>query len=227
MAKPALIAGVVVLVVTTALAVAWATKPREQADSVPSPPALLRLTFDELGPDGQVCTGPFVIDEHSGQARFKVVGRGRPTPALLFVVFGSGGYRSTGRIPGGYPQPGELRVDLAGPRKAVVVRACVQNRGRRTVGLFAANELRTDSRSITRNARVTVPDLTLAFYERGRLSALRRAPTTVERVSTFRPGIVRPWVVWALAALFVIGVSVGSVAAITMASSRDENTDRR
>ena len=139
------------------------------------------------------------------------------------VVTGTGGYRATGTIPGGYAQTAELHLDFApSPRGAVVARACVANRGPRTVGLFASGEPRTDSRSVTRIGRRTVPDISLAFYERRPVSALERAPATAQRVSTFRPGIVAPWLVWLLAALFAVGVPVAVVAAVTSAAASDE-----
>ena len=221
MARPALIGGLAALVVTAVLAVAWATRSRDQADSVPSPPPLFTLAFDNVADGQQACTGPFVIDQHAGQARFKVVGRGRPTPPLALVVTGTGGYRATGSIPGGYAQPGELRTTFTPPTAAIVARACVANRGPRTVGLFASGETRSDSRSVTRIGRRQVPDITLELYEARPVSALKRAPETARRLSTFRPGIVAPWLVAVLAALFVVGVPVAAVAAIVLGAARD------
>lgn len=77
MARAALIAGALALVVTAVLGVAWATADRQQADSVPSPPPLFTLAFVDVRDGAQACTGPFVIDKHAGQARFKVVEIGR------------------------------------------------------------------------------------------------------------------------------------------------------
>jgi hypothetical protein len=223
MGRAALIGGAAVLAVTAALAVAWATRGRDQADSVPNPPPLFTLAFNNLARGRQACTAPFVIDQRAGQARFKVVGRGRPTPPLALVVTGSGGYRATASIPGGYPQPGELRMRFAPPPRAVVASACVINRGPRTVGLFASGETRSDSRSVTRIGRRTVPDMTLEFYEARPVSALRRASVSAQRISTFRPGIVAPWLVGVLAVLFVVGVPVGAVAAVVRAAAHDES----
>ena len=226
MARAALIGGVATLVLTAVLGVAWTTRARDQADSVPSPPPLFTLAFDNLVAGREACTAPFVIDEHAGQARIKVVGRGRPTPPLAVTVTGDGGYRATGSIPGGYAQPAEVRLDFApAPARAVVAKACVANRGPRTVGLFASGEPRSDSRSVTRIGRRIVPDISLAFYERAPVSALKRAPTTANRISTFRPGIVAPWLVGLLAALFVVGVPVAAVAAVVRAAGDDERAE--
>jgi hypothetical protein len=223
MARAALIGGVATLVLTAVLGVAWATRERDQADSVPSPAPLFTLAFDNLAARREACTAPFVIDEHAGQARIKVVGRGGPTPPLAVTITGEGGYRATGSIPGGYAQPGELRLNFApSPGRAMVARACIANRGARTVGLFASGEPRTDSRSVTRIGRRTVPDVSLAFYERQPVSALERAPATADRISTFRPGIVAPWLVVVLAVLFAIGVPVAAVAAVVRAAADDE-----
>jgi hypothetical protein len=224
MARPALIGGLAALVVTAVLGAAWATRSRDQADSVPSPPPLITLAFDNVAGGQRACTGPFVIDQHAGQARFKVVGRGRPTPPLTLVVTGTGGYRATGSIPGGYPQPGELRATFEPPPGAVVASACVANRGPRTVGLFASGETRSDSRSVTRIGRRQVPDMTLELYEARPVSALKRAPVTARRLSTFRPGIVAPWLAAVLAALFVVGVPVAAVVAVVLAGARDERS---
>lgn len=223
MARAALIAGALALVVTAVLGVAWATADRQQADSVPSPPPLFTLAFVDVRDGAQACTGPFVIDEHAGQARFRVVGRGRPTPPLALTVSGEGGYRATGMVPGGYGQPGELRATFSpAPPRALVASACVANRGPRTVGLFASGEPRSDSRSVTRVGTRKVPDMTLEIYESRPVSALRRAPDTADRISTFRPGIVAPWLVVLLAVLFAIGVPVAAVAAVVLAARRDD-----
>ena len=222
MARSALIGGGITLVVTAALVLTWALRGRDQAASVPTPPPLFTLAFDNLARGLEACTSPFVIDEHAGQARFKVVGRGRPTPPLALVVTGTGGYRASAPIPGGYRQPGELRVNFAPPPAALVARACVANRGPRTIGLFGSGEPRSDSRSITRIGRRTVPDMSLAFYEARSVSAARRATVTAQRVSTFRPGIAAPWLVGLLAVLFVVGVPVAAVAAVVGAAARDD-----
>jgi hypothetical protein len=218
MGRAAFLGGLAMLALTAVLGLAWALHDRDQAASIPSPPPLFVLAFDDIGPDGQACTGPFVVDRHASEARIKVVARGRPTPPLALSVSGSG-YRATASVPGGYAGPGELRVPIAPPPHAVVANACVRDRGQRPVGLFATGEQRTDSRSVTRVDGRQVHDMTLGFYERKPVSLLQRAPETVQRMATFRP--VVPAVV-ALLALLALLVPVGAVAAIVRAARQEE-----
>jgi hypothetical protein len=213
----ALAGGLAMLVLTAALALTWALRDREQAASIPSPPPLFELAFNDVGPGRQACTAPFVVDAYAAQARINVVARGRPTPPLDVIVSG-GAYRASTTVPGGYAGPGELRVPIAPPPRAVVARACVTNRGRRPVALFASGEPRTDSRSVTRIGGRQVPDMTLGFFERTPVSLLRRAPQTARRMSTFRP--VAPAAV-AVLALLALLVPVGAVAATVRAAGQE------
>jgi len=222
MARAALLGGLAMLAVTAVLAVAWAVRDRDQAASVPSPPPLFTLAFDDLARGRQACTGPFVIDQRAGQVRIKVVGRRGATPPLALLLTGSGGYQATGAIPGGLAAAGEVRARFAPPKGAVVANACVTNRGHRTVGLLASGETRSDSRSVTRIGSRKVPDMILEIYEARPVSALKRARVTAQRLSTFRPGIVSPWLVGVLAVLFVVGVPLAAVVAIVRAAAHDE-----
>src|SRR5262249_49923513 len=117
--RAALIGGVAILVLTAVLGLVWALRDREQAASVPSPPPLFLLACDASRAKEQACTAPFVVAEHASEARIKVVARGRPPPPLDVTVSGPG-YRATGKVPGGYKGPGELRVPIAPPRGPVV-----------------------------------------------------------------------------------------------------------
>jgi hypothetical protein len=213
----ALAGGLAMLVLTAALALTWALRDREQAASIPSPPPLFELAFNDVRPGRQACTAPFVVDEYADEARINVVARGRPTPPLDVIVSG-GTHRAGAIVPGGYVGPGELRVPIAPPPRAVVAQACFTNRGQRPVGLFASGEGRTDSRSVTRIGGRQVPDMTLGFYERAPVDALRRAPQTAQRMSTFRP--VAPAAV-AVLALIALLVPVGAVAATVRAAAEE------
>jgi hypothetical protein len=190
--------------------VPWLTRSREMPAAVPSPAALFSIELVELGPGRTACSQNVALDPRGSRARLQVGTFGRPGEPLRLTLDGAA-YRSASTIRGGYADGSVVVASLRPPARATLVRACVENLGTRRVALLASAD-RTRSRSITSvEGRDTGKSAWLSFYEANRHSVLERSPATIERIATFRPGIVGPWLLWPLAALVLIGIPAGAV----------------
>jgi hypothetical protein len=190
--------------------VPWATRPRDMPASVPSPRALDAIGYVTVAPGSEACGGAVAMEQHSEVALITVYTRRRLGPPLELSVTGAG-YRETARLAGGYADGLEHGLVLRPPSDDVLVRACVRNRGR-APALLAASPDRARSRSLAVvDGRRTDRSFWLAFYERDHPSVLDRVPATLERMSTFRPAVVGPWLLWPLLLLVVFGIPAGAI----------------
>jgi hypothetical protein len=190
--------------------VPWLTRSRELPAAVPSPAALFTVELVNVGPGRTACSPNVALDPRGSRARLQVGTFGRPGAPLRLTLQGAG-YRSASTIRGGYTDGSTVVASLRPPARATLVRACVENIGTRRVAMFASAD-RTRSRSVTSvEGRSTGKSAWLSFYEARRHSLLERAPATIERIGTFRPGIVGPWLLWPLAALVLLGIPGGAV----------------
>ena len=214
--------------------VPWLTRSRELPAGVPSPAALFSVELVRLGPAQTACSPNVALDPRGSRARLQVRTFGRPGAPLRLTLQGVG-YRSASTIPGGYGDGSTVVASLRAPDRATLVRSCVENLGTRRVALMASAD-RTRSRSVTSvEGRSTGKSAWLSFYEARRHSLLARASATIERIATFRPGIVGPWLLWPLAALVLVGIPAGTVwawqrslaAEETRAASSDADGDAR
>jgi hypothetical protein len=168
-------------------------------------------------PRQAACLAPVVMEQHSDQAQFKVA-LGRVAAQPLQLRIDGSGVRVRRRIPARYADGQVILVDVPAPAAPKVVRACVRNLGRRTVGFVAAND-RTIGRAHTRiGQRVPGPAMFFGFFERRPVSLWQRLGVTMQRASVFRPGIVGPWLLWPLAILFFLGIPAATIWAVWRAA---------
>jgi hypothetical protein len=164
-----------------------------------------------LGPGERACQRP--IDVPSGAAFDRValgVGTyGRPGSPLRIVVRPASGGRALaiGTLAAGYPdvarQPVE-RVRLDRTVRAPRVAVCVENRGRRRVGVYGDVDLAARTSTALKDGRPLRRDLSLVF-ERAPRSMASEVPTMLARAALFRfPGL-GAWVYVLLGALLAVG----------------------
>jgi hypothetical protein len=199
----------------------WLIRDRSMTAAVPSPRALFFVDRVPLGPGQVACSGNVGLDRRAETASLHVMTLGRPAPPLTLTLRGAG-YSASAQIAGGYSADTDVMARVAPPPRAMLVTACVRNGGRTRVALGASSD-RTRSRSITSvDGRSTGKSAWLSFGEARRHSVLARASTTMARTSTFRPGVVGPWLLWPLAVLFLFGIPAGAVWAWDRALRDDE-----
>jgi hypothetical protein len=174
---------------------------------------------------GRACAQPVTIGPEAQVARFRIGTHGRPGPRLRLELSGSG-YRYARDVPAGYGDAELLSVPVSPPPRTLATRACFVNLGARDAAIFGTAENRTSSLPATTVDGVTrqQPDIALAFFERERRSILARVPESLERMATFRPGLLGPWFSWTLAVLALLGVPGGVLWALgrSLQTERDE-----
>jgi hypothetical protein len=202
----------------------WLTKPRDAPASVPSPRALESVDLIPLRSRASVCSRYNAMDAHTARATITVITGGRPGAPLALSMVGPG-YRQTARIPGGYPDESAVFVAVRPPSRAMLVRACVRNEGVHQVRIAASGD-RTRSRSIAvLDGKPTEDSYWLTFYEAGPHSIARRLPLSLRRMSTFRPGVVGPWLLWPLALAMLFGVPLAVLWAWQRALASEDDPD--
>lgn len=202
---PALVLGLL----ATALFVPFLARDRELVAATPSPRPLFNLSVVEVPAGEELCLADVTIPADAEVLRLQVVTRSRPGPALELRLLAPG-HRQRLTVPGGYSDGALIAAPMRPPDATRLGRVCVAHAGPGTVALAATTEERTLSRPHGALAGQPLSaDTYLAFYERGRGSALTHAADIVERMSAFRPAIVGPWLYWALLPLLVIGVPGG------------------
>jgi hypothetical protein len=204
----------------------WLTKDRSTPASVPSPRALERVETVPIPPRRSACVPYAAMDTRSARARLTMVTRGGPAPPLTLTLDGPG-YRAERRVASGYGDNEDVSVAVPAPRRAVLVRVCVRNDGAKVVRLAASDD-RTKSRSLAVVAGRRVDKSPwLAFDEARSHSVLDRLPATMQRMSTFRPGIVGPWLFWPLALLVLAGIPLGVVWAYSRTLAAEDVVEPR
>jgi hypothetical protein len=229
MRKAAVISAVVVLVLGALLVVRpFVAAQRDQAAEIVSPASLTQTDTVELAPGHPVCFGDAVIERHSEIARFKIGSPTNGTPPIDVNIHG-GGYDYTAKVPAGTLQEQLVSVPVPAAPTDLQVDVCFANRGKAPVSLFASND-RTRSRSIaTVDGKVAGgppgKSVWFGFYEAVPRSITERLPTTLERMTVFRPHYVTRGVLWVLAVLLLVGVPVGIVWGYQRALRDDERSE--
>jgi hypothetical protein len=217
------LAGALVLVVAAvAIGRPYLTKQRDYPASIPQPPSVVAIQLAPMNAGQTICLHDVVMDTHSQRALFQVETYGKPTVPLRFTLTGDG-YRAATSVPASaYKDEGILNLPVAAPSHDVFVQACVKNVGRRRAALFATTAAEPGPVSATLDGTPMSPNPWLAFYEAKRTSIAHRLPTIVARMDTFRPPFIGPWLLWPLAALFVLGVPAAVVLAYARALDEDD-----
>ncbi|MBA3328984.1 MAG: hypothetical protein H0T43_11855 [Solirubrobacterales bacterium] len=207
--------------------VPWATEEVVRPASIPSPTALLEVGVIAVAPGDQACTAPFVLTERSARAAFRMTTFARRGSAVAVRIRGPG-YRAGGRIAAGYADNAPQLLPIRPPERPTVAEACFANLGPRPIGLFAAADGRSNSRSVSRVEGEAVDgDIALAFYEDKPVSLVERTPEIVERMTAFRPDPVGTWLLWPLLVLVVLGVPLAMTWAIGAAARADGDEPSR
>jgi hypothetical protein len=171
---------------------------------------------------GQVaCLRDAVMDTHSQRALFQVETYGKTTVPLVFALSGND-YRVKRDIPASaYKNEGIINVRVPAPARDTFVKACVTNAGKRAAALYATTLAEPGPVSATLDGKPVSPNPWLAFYEAKRTSIAHRLQTIVARMGTFRPPFIGGWLLWPVAALFILGVP----AAVLLAYARGLRED--
>src|SRR6476661_3902898 len=130
---------VALLVFVAAVAIPFVARKRDQPAAVPNPPALSKVSLDEVAGGATLCISDIAAEPHSQVARFQVGTFGKPGPPLDLVVTGAG-YRTAARERAGYADNATHQLAVAPPPRAQLVRACIRNRGRNRVVLYSAGD---------------------------------------------------------------------------------------
>ena len=222
----ALAGALVLLVAAIAIGRPYLTKQRDYPASIPQPPSVVSVKLVRMKPGQSACLHDAVLDTHSERALFQVETYGKPTVPLRFALAGEG-YRATVHVPASaYKDEGIVNVPVPAPRRDVLVKACVDERGKRLVALFATTSAEPGPVSATLDGKPLPTNPWLAFYEAKRTSIAHRLPTILARMAIFRPPFIGGWLLWPLAALFVLGVPRRVLVAYARALDDDEADER-
>jgi hypothetical protein len=219
----ALAGTLVLLVAALAIGLPYLDKQRDYRASVPQPASLIANQLVPMQPGESVCLHNAVINARSERALFQVETFAKPTVPLRLAVTGHG-YRATATVPASsYMDEGIVRVRVRAPPRDVLATVCVINGGRRRVALYATTPAERSAVSTTVADHAIATNPWLAFYGERPTSIASRLPTILERMTSFRPAVIGPWLLWPLAVVFVVGIP----AAILLAYGRglrDEDT---
>lgn len=227
LAAPALIAALAaVLVIAGALL--WflpaLTSKEPSTAGVPTPPALFALAEFAVAPHQQACMSSVTITPQSALALFRLRpakpgGSGGPP---VEVILSGPGYRSTARVPGGYPG-GSVALPVTPPRTVLIGSVCFVNIGRSTVLFDATTEPRTVARSPTLiDGRTVVGDIALTFLDPQPRTILSRLGEVFTHASNLTEGLIPVWLVWVIAILAALGIPAGAIAAFWLSLKADE-----
>jgi hypothetical protein len=206
-------AGVIVLLVVAV--VVWrpfATKSRVYTTTVAQAPSKFAVQLLPLKPGQRSCLDAIALDRRSAVARFQVGTYAKPGVPLEFQV-AAPGYRVSKQIPASaYTDSQIIQVGFPAPGRDVEATACLVNRGRRQVAMYASTGGEISASQDTIGGKPADLNWWLAFYETKPTSIADRAPTIASRMSVFRPGFVGPWLIWPLALLVLLGVPAAVLA---------------
>lgn len=213
------IAAAVFCVAFAAIAIPFLTRSREVIASTVTPRALFGITPITLEPQDEACDTTVAYDRESQVARFGVQTHGKPGPPLELIA-SAPGYHWVTKVPGGYGDSVALDEPINVPAHAVRGRFCWRNAGRVPVDINGTVEPRTQGRSATIvNGKLSNVDLTLSFLERAPHSIAARRGEVVRHAGVFVPG--GTVVAWIALLLAVLGIPLGSFAALRFAAADD------
>jgi hypothetical protein len=217
------LAGALVLVIAgIAIGRPYLTKQRDFPASIPQPPSVVAIGLLRMKPGQVACLDEAVMDTHSERALFQVETYNKPTGPLRLELTGER-YHAVVDIPASsYKDEAIMNVPVPAPRRDTLVKACVTNTGRRAAALFTTTAAEPGPVVATLDGKPAAPNPWLAFYERKPTSIAHRLTTIVSRMAIFRPPFIGGWLLWPLAALFVLGVPAASLVAYARGLADDE-----
>lgn len=208
MRRAALIAFALGLVAVLAFeAVPWLSRKRDFPSEIPSPPALVSVSLQDIAPGQYICMNNIVAEQHSHQARFQVGTYKKPGPALELTIEAPG-YRTVARQPPGYADNAVIALPIRAPVRPTLVTACITNRGKTKIALYSAQDRAHSKAGVWTEGTPLPATPAFGFWEGRGASIVDRAGLTVERMSTFRGFLGHPWLIWLLLVLFGVGMPV-------------------
>lgn len=221
------LAGAAVLLVTAiAIGRPYFTKERDYPASIPQPPSVISAELVHMKPGQKACLHDAVMDTHSQRALFQTETFGKPTVPLRFTLEGDA-YRASVPVPASsYKNEAIINVPVPAPDHDVIVRACLENRGKRLVAVFATTTAEPGPVTATLDGKALAINPWLAFYEANQTSIAKRLPTILDRMAVFRPPFIGGWLLWPLTVLFVVGVPLALLVAYGRALGEDETDER-
>jgi hypothetical protein len=210
------------VIVGAILWIPWATKQRTVTASTAVPPPLFGITPAPLRPGQTACMKQVTLDPSSQVGQIGVTTGGKPGPALA-ITASAPGYRATSQVPAGYTDSAAVHFSLTPPRKPVIGQLCIRNAGGRATSLNATAEFRTMGRATLEMNGVPQPyDAQLAFLSTKEQSYAGRIGATFKHAAEFTPGFLGRPVLILLGLLALIGIPLGSIAALAIAARSDE-----
>ena len=199
----AFVAGLIAVVVFEV--VPWTGRERDFPALIPNPPPLQTQALDLVEGGHKLCMKGLAIDPHARQARFVVGTYHRPGPPMELTITAPG-YRAVARQPAGFADNATLSLAIPAPPRASLVTACIANRGRHKVALYAADDQARSRTSVFMDGSRVIATPTFGFWEGRPATLADRAGVTADRIATFRGFLGHAWIVWLLLALFCFGI---------------------
>jgi hypothetical protein len=194
-----------------------ATRARVVYSSTPNPPPLFELTLLRIQPAQTACTRGIVLNSDAEMLRIYLGAFGRRPAVPVTLRLTGAGYATTRPLPDYSPDGSLVDVSIPRPTRTTPAMLCLSNRGTRPISLGATTESRTRSRTSTSvDGKPTLADPTIQLLRREPRSFASMLPTLMERAATFKPGFVAPWLLWALAAVLVVGLPFGAMLALAV-----------
>ena len=209
---------IVLVVLALTLALPYLQEKHRIATAVPQPYPLFAVALVELHPGQRACSDEVDLLPGRQDAEIRVGTFGKPPQPLLMTLTGAGYATSVGE-PASYVDNSLIDFAFNGPARPLIGSVCVTNRGTRKIALYASAD-RTKSRSTTTvGGRVSDANFDLAFYSPRPRSLLERMGDILRQVKLFHANVA-VWLLWVLLALFVAGVPLAALAAVSLAARR-------
>lgn len=178
-----------------------------------------------LTPGDEVCQAPVRVAEVFDVVNFQVGTYMRPGTPLEVTVRSRDGV-AEGRLPGGFGDGLEQRVDMGNVPPGQNVSVCIKNVGSRRMAIYGGAGAAARLTRVRLDGKEQDVDLTLIF-ERGERSGLASLGAVFERASRFRPPWVAQWLYWGLAAIVLVGAPLALAAAARAAVRLDGDESAR
>lgn len=174
-----------------------------------------------LTPGDQVCQAPVRVADDFNIVNFQVGTYKRPGTPMEVTVRSPDGV-ARGRLPGGFRDGLEQRVDVGRVDAGREVSVCIKNVGSRRMAIYGNAGAAARLTRALLDGRDQDVDLTLVF-ERESRSALAAVPDVFDHASRFRPGWLEPWLFWVLGALVLFGAPIALALALGWAVRCDDD----